>query len=217
MKLFIWDLHGTLEQGNERAVVVMSNKILKDFGYSERFSDQDGNDLYGKRWYEYFEYLLPNVPHERHVELQAASFDYSNTVEGARLIAQYISPSKHALEILEEIARHHTQIVISNTVPESLPVYLGTLQMLEYFPEGRAFAVNQHTKEAKRTKADVARAYLAEYPADEIIVIGDSDGDMQLAHEIGAKSYLYVHNGMKFRSNRGHVKINDLAQLRQEI
>jgi len=62
MKLFIWDLHGTLEQGNERAAIDMSNQILERFGYRERFSDEDVFKLYGLKWFQYFEYLLPHEP-----------------------------------------------------------------------------------------------------------------------------------------------------------
>lgn len=39
MKLFVWDFHGVLEKGNEGAVLEISNKILGDFRYKERFRD----------------------------------------------------------------------------------------------------------------------------------------------------------------------------------
>ena len=107
MKLFVWDLHGTLEQGNERAVVEMSNKIASEFGYEEQFTEEDGRRLYGLRWYEYYEYLLPNEPHERHVELQKACFDFSNTRAGSNMIAKYIMPSKNAYKILSKIGALH--------------------------------------------------------------------------------------------------------------
>ncbi len=217
MKLFVWDLHGTLEQGNENAVVAMSNVILERYGYKERFTDELGRELYGLRWYEYFERLLPREPHARHIELQVASFDFSNSKQGADFVAQYVRPSKNAKLVLGEIAKKHTQIVISNTVPESLPKYLSALQMLEFFPEGTAFAVNQHAREAKRTKTDVLEGYLAKNPYREIVVIGDSEGDMKMADDIGAKAYLYTHAGFTFRSDKGHFKINDLIELTREL
>jgi phosphoglycolate phosphatase-like HAD superfamily hydrolase len=217
MKLFVWDLHGTLEQGNEIAVVELSNKIVRDFGYSEQFTMKDGRDLYGLRWYEYFEHLLPNESHERHLELQVACFNYSNSIEGAELVAKYISPSKNAIKILSAIKNKHQQIVVSNTVPESLPVFIDALDMSEYFPEESAFAVNQHTKEAKRTKTDVLKEYLVNNSFDEIVVIGDSENDMKLAEDISAKAYLYAHAGTPFRSSLGHHQINDLIELMSEL
>lgn len=217
MKLFVWDLHGTLEQGNEIAVVELSNKIASDFGYLERFTQADGQRLYGLRWYEYYEFLLPNESHETHIKLQEACFNYSNSADGAKLIAKYIKPSKHAIKILEKIGEKHEQIVLSNTVPESLPIFLRALNMLHFFPEGKAFAVNQHFKEAKRTKSDVMYDYLENKSFDELIVIGDSDKDMQLAEDISAKGYLYAHDGVEHRSSRGHHRINDLIELDKEI
>jgi phosphoglycolate phosphatase-like HAD superfamily hydrolase len=217
MKLFIWDLHGTLEQGNEIAVVELSNKIARDFGYSQQFTMKEGRELYGLRWYEYFEHLLPDESHERHLELQVACFDYSNSKEGAKLISKYIKPSKNAHEILELISSKHKQIVLSNTVPESLPIFLDALDMSKFFDNDSAFAVNQHFKEAKRTKTDVMEEYLVNNTFDELIVIGDSHKDMQLARDIDAKAVLYAHEGVDFRSEEYDIKLNDLIKLTREL
>ena len=47
MKLFVWDLHGVLEKGNEIALLEISNIILKKFGYLEKFSIEDCIKLNG--------------------------------------------------------------------------------------------------------------------------------------------------------------------------
>ena len=217
MKLFVWDLHGTLEQGNEDAVVELTNRILEQYGYKKRLTPALGRRLYGLCWYEYFEHLLPSEPHERHLELQAAAFNLSNSAEGVKIVASYIKPSMNAMKVLKAIQSKHNQIVISKTVPESLPMFLRTLGMLEFFAEGRALAVNQHVRESKRTKVDVLREYLAGGKYKEIIVIGDSESDMHLADAFKAKAYLYAHTGTPFRSTKGHYKINDLAELLPEV
>lgn len=54
MKLFVWDFHGVLEQGNEDAVLVISNQILHNFGYTEQFTPAQNRQLYGRKWYEYY-------------------------------------------------------------------------------------------------------------------------------------------------------------------
>lgn len=217
MKLFVWDLHGTLEQGNENAVVELSNIVLKRAGYSEQFSDELGRHLYGLKWFEYFENLLPSEPHERHLELQAAAFDLSNSKQGVATIASYIKPSLNSLDVLKAIHCAHKQIVISNTVPESLPMFLRVLGMSEFFDEESALAVNQHSRDVKKTKIDVLNEYLNGKAFDEIVVIGDSEGDMLLADSVKAKAYLYAHDGFEFRSDKGHYKINDLKQVLVEI
>jgi phosphoglycolate phosphatase-like HAD superfamily hydrolase len=217
MKLFVWDLHGTLEEGNENAVVELSNLILEKYHYSERFDSDLGKKLYGLRWYEYFEHLIPNESHERHLELQAASFDLSNSPEGTRIIASYIKPSRNAIKVLEAIETKHHQIVLSNTVPESLPMFLRALGMLQFFKDKRALAVNQHVREAKRTKIDALSEYLEGKDFEEIVVIGDSESDMTLAEAFEAKAYLYAHTKKPFRSKKGSYKINDLADVLIEV
>jgi len=76
-KLFVWDFHGTLEKGNENASRAITNNVLAKFGHKVRLSKHDAIKLYGKKWYEYYEYLLPNEPHEVHLTLQANSFDWA--------------------------------------------------------------------------------------------------------------------------------------------
>lgn len=217
MKLFVWDLHGTLEQGNEDAVLELSNQILEKFGYSERFDEVTNKSLYGLKWYQYFEHLLPDASHEEHIALQEASFDLSNSSEGVAIIAKYIRPSRNAKKVLAKIAEVHEQIVISNTVPESLPMFIKALGLERYFGGPRAIAVNQHARDAKRTKVDALREFLDGQTFDEVIVIGDSGGDMELADATNGKGYLYAHDGLEFRSDKGHHKINNLADILVEV
>lgn len=40
MKLFVWDFHGVLEKDNDLAVLDISNKVLEQSGYAERFSEE---------------------------------------------------------------------------------------------------------------------------------------------------------------------------------
>ena len=58
MKLFTWDLHGTLEYGNDRVVIDIGNQVLADHGYAQRFTYADSRALYGRPWTEYFRWLL---------------------------------------------------------------------------------------------------------------------------------------------------------------
>src|SRR6266566_2481941 len=118
MKLFVWDFHGVLEKGNDRAAVVVSNIVLGEFGYQERFSQSDGERLYGRKWYQYFEDLLPHEPHDRHMQLQEASFTYD--AAHPAVVAGAIEANDHAWQVVAAIHRKHKQIVISNTKPEAI-------------------------------------------------------------------------------------------------
>ncbi len=216
MKLFVWDFHGTLEKGNERAVQEVSNLVLESLGCAQRLSEEDSQRLYGRNWYEYFAHLLPQAPHEWHVQLQEAAFLLSNSRPD--IIAKYVTPNDHAHEVLEAIClSEHDQIVISHTLPKSLDLFLEVARMTQYFPEGSAFAVNGHAREVQRTKQDVLREFLKGRSFEGIAVIGDSPADVQLVSVAGGVSYLYAHPGRPFRDCSAHYRIQDLREILREV
>src|SRR6266545_5354885 len=126
MKLFVWDLHGTLEQGNETAVIEVLNKVLEKHGYPTRFQDNHALELYGRKWYEYFAHILPDETPETHIGLQAASFAYffSDDDDGIKIMNKHVKPSKNLLETLGAIETKHEQILISNTIPEGMRLFI---------------------------------------------------------------------------------------------
>lgn len=209
MKLFVWDFHGTLEKGNEYAVLEMSNIVLEKHGYVEKFSELQCRELYGRKWYEYFEYLLPGEPNLKHLELQEDCFAYS--IAHPEMISKYIKLVDHALEVLESIAAKHDQILISNTKPASLKVFMKSVGILHVFPKGKAFATDSHVK--NKSKQDVLKKYLIANNFEEVITIGDSPGDIELGKAIGAKTFLYTHPGQTFKDCEPHFKINDLREI----
>lgn len=216
MKLFVWDLHGTLEQGNEKAVIELSNMALTQFGYRQRFRLQDSRDLYGLKWFEYFERLLPDEPHERHIELQVASFALSDA--NPEIIARHMRPAAHAHDVLAAIAASsHEQILISNTIPTAVPLFLGALGMEHFFGTNSAFSINAHARDALRNKEDTLTDYLVGRSFGKVIVIGDSGTDLRLAKAHDATAYLYAHPGYDFRANGGDYRINDLREVLREI
>ncbi|MFI9644165.1 HAD family hydrolase [Micromonospora sp. NPDC051925] len=216
MKLFVWDLHGTLEQGNDKAVIDISNEVLSAFGYEQRFGYEDGRRLYGHKWYEYFALLLPDAPHDRHLELQDACFRLSE--ERPELQYHWMRPTPHVAGVLAAVAARHEQIVISNTRPGTLDMFLKLLELTDYFTPGRAFAVDQHVRDVRTTKKDVLAGYLAGRPTfEEIVIIGDSVSDMRLAEVAGGTSYLFAHPDFAFRNCTADFRIRDLREVLQRV
>lgn len=214
MKLFVWDFHGVLEKGTEGAVLEISNEILKQFAYSCRFTKDDIDKLYGLRWFEYFEHLLPQESHERHLVLQEWCFELSNT--NPEIIAKHIQPNDHVYEVLDKIAQKHHQILISNTTPESLRIFLDSVRITPYFPENHVFAVNTH-QQLTRSKKAVLKEFLRDKEFDNIIVISDSQSDADLVSVAGGTFYLYSHPGRPLEDCDVDYKINDLRGLFREI
>ncbi|MBP9782031.1 HAD family hydrolase [Candidatus Woesebacteria bacterium] len=209
MKLFVWDFHGTLEKGNENAVLEMSNFVLEKHGYKQRLLESQCRELYGKKWYEYFEYLLPDESNATHLALQEDCFSFS--IAHPEIIVKYISLVDHALEVLEAIKEKHDQILISNTKPASLAVFTQSVGVSHIFPNGKSFATDSHAK--NKTKKDVLRKYLSRNIFEEVITIGDSPGDVELGAVFGAKTFLYTHPGQAFKDCEPYFKINDLREV----
>jgi len=94
---------------------------------------------------------------------------------------------------------------------------VAALGMEGHFSASNAFAVDQHAKDAKRTKVDVLKEYLISKPFDELVVIGDSPSDMVLAETVGARGYLYAHVGTPFREANAYHKTHDLRDVLAEL
>lgn len=219
-KLFVWDFHGTLEKGNEHAAIEISNAALAKLGFKERFGKKHAVELYGRKWYEYFETLLPNEAHETHVLLQQTSFEWP---EAEAIVAKHMQPNDHVQEVLQAIRDNgHLQIVISNTSEYALPIFLRLAGIDKFFDKTTAIAVMGHTREVKRTKVQVVEEYLAKLDfKPKIIVVGDSENDMLLAKDLHAKGYWYRHphhpTPKIVRQDPNLVAINDLRGVVAEV
>jgi phosphoglycolate phosphatase-like HAD superfamily hydrolase len=222
MKLFVWDFHGVMEKNNELAVIDISNKVLLEFGFRDvSFSKENSEHLYGLKWYEYFEYLLPELPHKKHLEMQKRCFEISN--QDTDIIRRYIKPNDHLHSVVYKISRKHSQLIISNTPPKSLEIFLNLVKIEKYFQNGNAMAVDAHKKNVVTTKKEVLLRYI-EALKDEperCIFIGDSPTDIELAQflgkEIDTRTYLYAHPGKKHRHCEADYYINDLREIVREI
>lgn len=215
MKLFVWDFHGVLEKDNDLAVLDISNIVLEQAGYTERFSEEDNRNFYGLKWFQYFERLLPGLTNEQHLALQAACFRYAE--ENMHVLAKHIKPNDHIAEVLEAIHKSgHDQIILSNTRPQDLVWFVQAIGIEKYFPEDKIFGVNAHQKHA--TKKDALKGYLIDKSFQDIIIIGDTENDMELKEVSGGITYFYSHphlrNAKKIQAD--HL-ITDLRKILKEI
>lgn len=188
--MFVWDFHGVLEKDNELAVLEISNRVVEQAGHKKRFSEADNRTLYGRKWHEYFAYILPQLTHEQHLSLQAAAFKYAE--DNLHILEKYIKPNDYAVEVLEAInMAGHDQILLSNTRQSDLVWFVNAVGLKKYFPEDKLFGVNAH--EQQGAKEATLKSYLVAKQFEAIVAIGDSQADMQVAHAAGAISYFYSH------------------------
>jgi phosphoglycolate phosphatase-like HAD superfamily hydrolase len=215
MKLFVWDFHGVLEKDNEKAVIDISNQILKDSGYIERFTEADNEKYYGLKWYQYFQKLLPNLPGEKHQELQAACFEYAE--QNLNILTKHIKPNDYAINVLSEISKtNNQQIVISNTRQSDLVWFLESIKIRKFFNDNHIIGVNAHQTHSSKT--DALQMHLKNTVFDKIVVIGDSEDDLKLGKSVNAVTYFYKHPHREHENteNADHI-INDLRIVLQEL
>ncbi|MEK7082150.1 MAG: HAD family hydrolase [Patescibacteria group bacterium] len=213
MKLFVWDFHGTLEKGNERGVIALSNEALARRGFTERFSGEHITQLYGKKWYEYFAHLLPHESPATHLRLQqdCIALHY----ERLDIVMGHIAQNDHAMEVLEAVGKRHDQILISNTAPVHLAEFLDMVRLRRFFPQGKYFGADAHHPDAQSSKQEIAERYIAGKKFEKIVSVGDSAGDLIVADN--SATYLYAHPENPHRECAADYKIRDLREVLREI
>jgi phosphoglycolate phosphatase-like HAD superfamily hydrolase len=215
MKLFVWDFHGVLEKDNEKAVIDISNQVLAQSGFKERFTEEDNEKFYGLKWYQYFERLLPNLTKDECLELQAKCFKFSEN--NLDVLAMHIKPNDNVTEVLTAIARSkNQQIVISNTRQADLIWFLEIIGIKQFFDNKDIIGVNAH--QAHNTKAEALKSFLKNTHFDKIIVIGDTEDDLILGKGVGAVTYYYKHAHRQHSATKyADHTINDLRFVLKEV
>ncbi len=215
MKLFVWDFHGVLEKDNDLAVLDISNRVLEEAGYVERFSEKNNRDYYGLKWFQYFEKLLPGLTHEQHMALQAACFTFAE--KNLDILAKHIKPSDHSLSVLEAIQKTgHDQIILSNTRPSDLLWFVNAVGAKKFFSDEKVIGVNAHEKHGD--KKDALKNYLVGKNFEQVVIIGDSQSDMDLNEITQGTTYFYNHPGVEANTDiKPDYVINDLREVLKEI
>ena len=213
-KLFVWDFHGVLEKGTERAGVIMCNNTLAAHGHEGRFTLSEFRDAYGLKLDQIFARKLPHASKDNLNNLQRSFFD-TEANGGWEIISKHIKQNDNVLDVLTAIKRNgHTQIVISNTTYESLQRFIHAVGI---FTEGYCFAAGTHQADAAITKTTILSEYLKGKEFETTVIVGDSRGDMEMKQVGNATTYLYRHSHRSFDGIEADYKIRDLRKVLVEI
>lgn len=216
-KLFVWDFHGVLEKGNDAALLKFTNQTLESHGFTRRMTIEETELLAGRRWHEYFSYLLPELTQQECFKLQETAMNYSHTQRD--VLSEHVRLNEHAQYVLEMISKTpHTQILISNSHPDTLDMFVDLVGVGKYFPGSKRFGVNT-SHPSKMNKLECLKLFVEDkhFPGG-IVSIGDSPTDMSLIHHHPqGVGYLYTHPGRTHRPAECHYKIHDLRHVLQEI
>jgi phosphoglycolate phosphatase-like HAD superfamily hydrolase len=216
MKLFVWDFHGVLEKGTENLTVVLTNEVLSELNYPQRLNAKTCRKLFGLKWYQIFEYLLPTEKYEKHIELQNKCFEKGHTTY-ANKIREYTKPNDNIHEVLEKISKKHHQILLSNTEPEALIQFMDLTNIKKYFLPKNYFGIDTHHPESNKTKKETLKKFLQNKKYEQIIIIGDTEADMELKEIGGGTTYLYHYPGTLPKVTNADFIITDLKMVLKEL
>lgn len=75
--------------------------------------------------------------------------------------------------------------------------------------------LNEHKR--LKTKSEALNEYLNDKTFDDIVIIGDSIGDIALKNVAGGTTYYYIHPNRKAGNVEADYVINDLREILREI
>jgi FMN phosphatase YigB (HAD superfamily) len=217
MKLFVWDFHGVLENNNERAVLEITNRVLFENNFNYRLSSEQCQEFYGLKWFEYFMKLDNKLTLQRCLDLQEKCFQLSSN--NPEIVAKHIKRTPGAKKVLSEIHSHHKQILISNTDPVAIKMFIKSIKIDQFFTNENTYPVNSH-RDITKNKKGILSEFLSNHGSEfeELVTIGDSPGDIELSSLFPkSKSYLYSHPGRPYKDCQSDFKINNLLELLKEI
>jgi len=219
--LFVWDLHGTLEKGNVRAVCELTNLVLKDCGIDKKITLQNAVDWYGLSWLDYFKLAVPEGNQQIWKGLLKNLFSLKE--KGWAIIKKHMKPRDFAAEVLETIQKQgHHNIILSNTPPQHIQTFTDLLKITRYFND--IIGVDSHlsskvNKKNQDKKSRVLRDFLKNKEYKKVVLIGDSEGDVKAGKKCGAITYLFVDP--EFKKYRKNIEtdyvISDLRDVLKEL
>jgi len=210
--LFGWDLNLTLEEGTHLMIKAFMNEQARKYGYSEVTIDQV-LELYGHPLSVFYERLFgieePLVTQLRK-EGEKRSQDLYPLME--------LTP--HAMPVLEWIAEagHHS-VIVSNTSYDEVQRMVDSLNIRHLLKA--VHGVTDHPKESINCKVDALRYQMERGEYDRVVMIGDSQQDIDAGNAVGATTYLFQpHCKYHFPYEQGNAThlIADLRDIvRNEV
>lgn len=211
-RLTVWDFHGVLEVGSPDVVVAIMNTVLESHGQAPAMTMEKCDAWYGQKLYQLFANLTPDLSHDEHLGFETA---YRDLQKKKDLVLARVRPAPHAHAVLEAIAEAgERQILITNTSPAGIRLYLEATDMTRYFHDGTLFPTN--IRGAQLTKDQVLAEYLKGKDFSLVTIVGDSPADMDMGVVVpGRKNLLlYTHPD---KVPKQHPQARNISDLRDVL
>lgn len=205
--LFVWDFHGVLEKDNEIAVLEVTNRVLEEFGHDVRATLADINRMYGLRWGDYYRCLVPGIENERVQEMVLRSREL-----GRPAATRHTKIQDHAIAVLKKIKENGDKnVIVSNTAQDDLEFFMDLVGVSNYIDESHGIGWKRETG-----KADIIRRYASRGDYRKIVVVSDTETDIEAGLLADAMTYLFRPRGRDVGTN-AHNTIIDLREVLMEL
>jgi len=213
---FVWDFHGTLGINNEKAVVEITNIILSQNSYKERLGLEKCIELYGCKWIDLIKAVIPNEPYNIHANIAKKCIKYS--LLNPDITRKYIEQSPMARHVLEVISyQKYDQILISNTQPQAMPMFLEATGLKGIFHEKMILTVDSLEYDPASTKKSVLSEFFRHKHYERLVVIGDTQEDIDLGNEFHGVTYLFRHPDLPKIKTDADYHIDNLVMVLREV
>jgi phosphoglycolate phosphatase-like HAD superfamily hydrolase len=210
--LFVWDFHGVLEKGNEYAVQEVVNKVLKEYGYEKTVTIEEIKFLAGRSWAGHYTYFFRDIPKEK----LASMVDRSNSL-GLRTAPKYVQPNDYVVFVLGKIREKGCSSIVVSHVQKEAAKFFTDLVGIGKLIDG--FFATDTTDDSiiVQTKKAAIKSYMEGKKFDKVVLIGDSEHDIEAGIAIGAVTYLYSKNVKRAERTKADHVISDLRDVLREL
>src|SRR3972149_8153024 len=192
-KLFVWDFHGTLEEGVEVGFFEILKKIAKKNKADRKITLRQVREKYGITVADYLRYFFPkaNTSQIKKMMEEVAKIQNQNHLK------KYVRAAPQAIEVLSKIKKAgYENIVVSNSHPKHIKFLIAIVGMKNLV--SRVFAVDRHYSYKKqdpiKEKVKIFKMIIKQknLKDKQLITIGDKASDVNAGILAQATTYQYL-------------------------
>lgn len=196
-RLYAFDLHETLIDGNIWPLLETTNGSLAYHGKEKRYDIDGIKKMRGKPWSDFFRALYPGLTQEEadSMVVYARELALKNDME---IVRKYIRPMDNSLKLLNEIRGRGDEIaIISNTINRNLKIYLEIVGMYNLVDYVLGITEEEEEKgfDTVASKGGRLRGLLEGKQYEKIVMVGDTKDDVRAGNSVDATSIYFNPSG----------------------
>lgn len=202
--LYIFDLHGTLIQGNENAMYAILDRLFEERSISAEINKQKLAEFMVTPLKDIIESFVPHASPAELAEMTARFRELSQEIS-----PKYLEPTEGARETLAQLKRAGNKIAVVTSANEKIARRMvGWVNLADLIDEVVGIKDREDPITFKRRSIQELGQ---RYRCEKVYMIGDRDEDMKAGHEAGAITILFDPEGTR-EKGANHI-ISDLCTL----